>query len=55
MTVQVIFARSPKTAHEQLDRTVAAAYGWTDYGPSMKDSDVRARLLALNLSRSGIA
>lgn len=40
-----------KSAHEQLDQAVAAAYGWTDYSPSMPDSEVRARLLALNLSR----
>lgn len=40
-----------KTAHEQLDQAVAAAYGWTDYTTAMTDSEVRSRLLALNLAR----
>lgn len=40
-----------KTAHEQLDAAVAAAYGWTDYTAAMPEGEVRARLLALNLSR----
>jgi hypothetical protein len=40
-----------KTAHDQLDQAVAAAYGWTDYTATMSDGEVRARLLALNLSR----
>lgn len=42
-----------KTAHEQLDSAVAAAYGWSDYTAAMTDGEVRARLLALNLSRLG--
>lgn len=40
-----------KTAHDQLDQAVAAAYGWTDYSSAMPDSEVRDRLLALNRSR----
>ena len=42
-----------KSAHEQLDKAVAEAYGWTDYTPSMSDSEIRTRLLKLNLSRVG--
>lgn len=44
-----------QTAHQQLDEVVAAAYGWTDYTPAMTDSEVRTRLLQLNLSRPGRA
>jgi hypothetical protein len=44
-----------QTAHQQLDQAVAAAYGWTDYTPAMTDSEVRTRLLKLNLSRKGKA
>ena len=41
-------------AHEQLDATVAAAYGWGDYTPAMPDEEILRRLLALNRARSGI-
>ncbi|MDQ5905616.1 MAG: hypothetical protein QG590_97, partial [Pseudomonadota bacterium] len=39
-------------AHKALDAAVAAAYGWTDYGPDMPDEEILRRLLALNLERS---
>lgn len=39
-------------AHQQLDTTVAAAYGWTDYTPAMPDDEILRRLLALNLEYS---
>ncbi len=39
-------------AHKELDKAVAAAYGWTDYTPEMSDEDILRRLLALNLERS---
>jgi hypothetical protein len=42
-------------AHAQLDATVAAAYGWTDYTPAMPDEEILRRLLALNLARSQAA
>jgi type II restriction/modification system DNA methylase subunit YeeA len=42
-----------RSAHEQLDGAVAQAYGWSDYTPAMTDSEVRTRLLKLNLSRVG--
>ncbi len=38
-------------AHQQLDATVAAAYGWTDYSAEMADEEILKRLLALNLER----
>ena len=41
-----------KLRQENLDRAVAAAYGWTDYTPDMSDGDILHRLLALNLERS---
>ncbi len=37
---------------EQLDKAVAAAYGWTDYTPELSDSEILRRLLALNQERS---
>lgn len=40
-------------AHKELDKAVAAAYGWTDYTPEMPDEEILRRLLALNLERSG--
>ncbi len=40
-------------AHRELDRAVAAAYGWDDYLPGMPDEEILRRLLDLNLSRSG--
>jgi hypothetical protein len=39
-------------AHRELDRAVAAAYGWDDYTPDMLDEEILRRLLALNLERS---
>jgi hypothetical protein len=39
-------------AHEALDASVAAAYGWTDYTAAMPDDEILRRLLALNLSRA---
>jgi type II restriction/modification system DNA methylase subunit YeeA len=39
-------------AHKNLDKAVAAAYGWDDYTPDMSDGDILHRLLALNLERS---
>ncbi len=42
-----------QSAHQQLDKAVAQAYGWTDNTPAMTDSEARTRLLKLNLSRVG--
>ena len=47
-------------AHKELDKAVAAAYGWTDYAPKEVPSgdtpgtpeEILRRLLALNLERS---
>ncbi|MDM0074428.1 N-6 DNA methylase [Variovorax sp. J2P1-59] len=39
-------------AHEELDKAVAAAYGWNDYTPQWSDEDILRRLLALNQQRS---
>jgi hypothetical protein len=39
-------------AHEALDRTVAAGYGWDDYTPAMPDEEILRRLLALNHERA---
>ncbi|WP_341914759.1 DNA methyltransferase [Polaromonas sp. YR568] len=39
-------------AHKELDRAVAAAYGWADYSADMPDEEILKRLLALNLARS---
>ena len=39
-------------AHKELDKAVAAAYGWTDYTADMPDDEILRRLLALNLERS---
>ena len=41
-------------AHQALDAAVAAAYGWTDYGPDMPAEEVLRRLLALNLEGSDV-
>ena len=41
-----------QSAHEQLDAAVAAAYGWSDYSPTMLDEEILKRLLVLNLERS---
>ena len=40
-------------AHAELDRAVAAAYGWTDYTPDMSDDEILKRLLQLNLAAAG--
>jgi len=37
-------------AHQELDKAVAAAYGWHDYTPEMTDAEILQRLLKLNLS-----
>ena len=39
-------------AHETLDATVAAAYGWPDYTPQTPDEEILRRLLALNRERA---
>jgi len=39
-------------AHKNLDKAVAAAYGWTDYTSDISDGVILHRLLALNLERS---
>ena len=39
-------------AHNDLDRAVADAYGWTDYAPAMQDEEILRRLLALNRART---
>ena len=39
-------------AHKGLDKSVAAAYGWTDYSAEMPDDEILCRLLALNLERA---
>lgn len=41
-------------AHKELDRAVAAAYGWSDYTPTMPDEVILQRLLALNLERAPV-
>jgi len=38
--------------HQELDKAVAAAYGWHDYTPEMTDAEILQRLLKLNLSYS---
>lgn len=38
-------------AHKELDKAVAAAYGWADYTPGMSDDEILRRLLKLNLER----
>ena len=55
-TLTNLYNRPPtwlEIAHRELDAAVAAAYGWTDYGPEMPDDEVLRRLLALNFERSG--
>jgi type II restriction/modification system DNA methylase subunit YeeA len=37
--------------HQELDKAVAAAYGWQDYTPEMTDAEILQRLLKLNLAR----
>jgi hypothetical protein len=36
-----------------VDAAVAAAYGWNDYTSAMPDTEILARLLALNLEWAG--
>jgi type II restriction/modification system DNA methylase subunit YeeA len=38
-------------AHKALNKTVATAYGWTDYTPEMTDGEILRRLLRLNRER----
>ena len=38
-------------AHQQLDRAVAAAYGWEDNAMGLNDTEILRRLLALNLAQ----
>jgi hypothetical protein len=40
-----------KMAHQELDKAVAAAYGWDNYTPEMTDAEILQRLLILNLTR----
>ena len=42
-------------AHAELDKAVAAAYGWVDYTPAMADSEILQRLLALNRQQQAAA
>jgi hypothetical protein len=39
-------------AHDDIDKAVAAAYGWADSTADMPDDEILKRLLALNLSRA---
>ncbi|MGA9992271.1 MAG: hypothetical protein WBP86_08075 [Thiobacillaceae bacterium] len=39
-------------AHKELDAAAAAAYGWADYTPEMRDEEILRRLPALNLERA---
>jgi hypothetical protein len=39
-------------AHQELDKAVAAAYGWQDYTPEMTDAEILQRLLKLNIARN---
>ena len=41
-----------KLRRENLDRAVAAAYGWNDYTPDLSDGEILCRLLALNRERA---
>ncbi|WP_069227255.1 class I SAM-dependent DNA methyltransferase [Burkholderia diffusa] len=41
-----------RSAHEALDKAVASAYGWMDYGPEMNEGEILRRLAGLNASRS---
>lgn len=53
MTLTGLYNLNPQwlqDAHATLDRAVFAAYGWD---PKLDDGDVLAKLLALNLERSG--
>ncbi|RQR29571.1 class I SAM-dependent DNA methyltransferase [Burkholderia sp. Bp9143] len=40
------------TVHENLDKAVASAYGWTDYTPTMPEEIILGRLFTLNLEYS---
>ncbi|MDK9702427.1 MAG: hypothetical protein OEL20_04755 [Sulfuritalea sp.] len=41
-------------AHTRLDAVVAAAYGWTDWGPGVPDEEILKRLLAENQQRVSV-
>lgn len=54
-TLTALYNKQPPwliRAHQQLDNSVAAAYGWTDYTPAMTDNEILKRLLALNQQRA---
>lgn len=56
-TVTALYNQQPAwlvRAHEQLDATVAAAYGWTDYSSAMADDEILRRLLSLNQQRGDV-
>ena len=38
----------------KLDEAVFAAYGWPEAPDALSDQEILARLLALNLQRSGV-
>lgn len=40
------------TLHRELDKAVAAAYGWVDYTPEMEEDEILKRLLKLNHDRA---
>lgn len=40
-----------ENAHQALDADVAAAYGWSDYGPDTAQDEIPGRLFALNPGR----
>ncbi len=39
-------------AHRDLDRAVASAYGWTDWGNGLSDEVILERLFQLNQDRA---
>ena len=39
-------------AHKELDKAVAAAYGWTDWGDGLADDAILERLFRLNQERA---
>jgi len=41
-------------AHDTLDATAVAAYGWADWTPAMADVEILRRRLALNCERAGV-
>lgn len=55
-TLTALYNQRPawlEQAHAALDTAVAAAYGWADAAPAMRDEDILTRLLALNRARAG--